>query len=99
MGYLGKEALERLITNVYKIKIKNLIVFNYEACVQTKVKRQILQRQFSRIAPRLFWRIRFDIFELERAYNQLKYALVIQDEFTGYIWAYLVAGKTQDEFI
>ena len=42
-------------------------------------------RPESRIALRPFWRVRFDIFELERAYNQLKYALVIQDEFTGHI--------------
>ena len=31
--------------------------------------------------------------------NQLKYALVIQDEFTSHIWAYPVAGKTQDKFV
>ena len=99
MGHLGKEALERLMSSVYGVKIKGPIVFNCQACLQAKAKRQISRRQSSRIAPRPFWRVRFDIFELERAYNQLKYALVIQDEFTGHIWAYPVAGKTQDEFV
>ena len=99
MGHLGKEALERLMTNVYSVKIKGPVVLNCQACLQAKAKRQISRRQSSRIAPRLFWCIRFDIFELERAYNQLKHALVIQDEFTGHIWAYPVVGKTSDKFV
>jgi len=85
MRHLGKETLKRLISNVYKIKIKGLIVFNYEAYFQAKAKRQISRRQSNRILPKLFWRIRFNIFKLERAYNQLKYALVVQDKFTGHI--------------
>jgi hypothetical protein len=44
IGYLDKEALERLIFNVYRIKIKGPIVFNYEAYVQAKAKRQISRR-------------------------------------------------------
>ena len=99
MGHLGKEALERLMSNVYGVKIKGSLTFNCQACLQAKAKRQVSRRQSSRIAPRPIWRIRFDIFELERAYNQLKYALVIQDEFSGHIWAYPLAGKTQEEFV
>ena len=29
----------------------------------------------------------------------MRYAVVIQDEFTGYIWVYPLAGKTQEEFV
>jgi hypothetical protein len=77
MGYLGKEALERLISNVYGIKIRGSLTFNCQPCLQAKAKRQISRRQPGRISPRPFWRIRFNIFKLERAYNQLKYALII----------------------
>jgi hypothetical protein len=87
------------MSNVYGVKIKGPIAFNCQACLQAKAKRQISRRQPSRISPRPFWRIRMDIFELERAYNQLRYAFVIQDEFSGHIWAYPLAGKTQDEFV
>jgi hypothetical protein len=45
------------------------------------------------MALRPLWRIRFDIFKLERAYNQIRYALVIQDEFLGYIWVYTLPEK------
>ena len=41
MGYLGKEALERLISNIYGVKIKGPVVFNCQACLQAKAKRQI----------------------------------------------------------
>ena len=99
MGHLGKEALERLMTNVYGVKIKGPVVFNCQACLQAKAKRQISRRQPARIAPRPLWRIHFDLFYLENAYNQMKYALVIKDEFSGYIWVYVQPGKTQDEFL
>jgi len=52
MGHLGKEALERLMTNVYGVKIKGPVVFNCQACLQAKAKRQISRRQPARIAPR-----------------------------------------------
>jgi hypothetical protein len=99
MGHLGKEALERLMSNVYGVKIKGPVVFNCEACIQGKAKKNISRRQPARIAPRPLWRIHFDLFHLEKAFNQMRYALVIKDEFTGHIWAYPVAGKTQDEFV
>ena len=44
MGHLGKEALERLISNVYKVKIKRPIAFNCQACLQAKAKWQISRR-------------------------------------------------------
>lgn len=85
MGHLGKEALERLVSNVYGVKIRGPLTINCQACLQAKAKQQISRRPSGRMAPRPLWRIRFDIFELERAYNQMRYALVIQDEFSGHI--------------
>jgi hypothetical protein len=99
MGHLGKEALERLMSNVYGVKIKGPIVFNCEGCIQGKAKRNISRRQPARIAPRPLWRIHFDLFHLENAYNQMRYALIIKDEFSGYIWMYALPGKTQEEFL
>jgi hypothetical protein len=29
----------------------------------------------------------------------MRYALVIKDEFSGYIWVYVQLGKTQNEFL
>jgi len=54
MGHLGKEALEKLMSNVYDVKIKGPVTFNYQACLQAKAKRQISRRQSSRISPRPF---------------------------------------------
>jgi hypothetical protein len=99
MGHLGKDALERLMSNVYGVRIKGPVVFNCQACIQGKAKRNISRRQPARIAPRPLWRIHFDLFHLENAYNQMRYALVIKDEFSGYIWVYVQPGKTQDEFL
>jgi hypothetical protein len=38
MGHLGKEALERLVSNVYGVKIKGLLTINCQACLQAKAK-------------------------------------------------------------
>jgi hypothetical protein len=53
MDYLGKEALERLISNVYRIKIRGLLTFNCQTYLQVKAKRQILRRQLIRMASKL----------------------------------------------
>ena len=99
MRHLGKEALKRLVSNVYGVKIRGPLTVNCQACLQAKAKKQISRRPSRRMAPRPLWRIRFDLFTLEKAYNQMRYAVVIQDEFTGYIWVYPLAGKTQEEFV
>lgn len=44
MGHLGKDALERLMSNVYGVRIKGPVVFNCQACLQAKAKRQISRR-------------------------------------------------------
>ena len=51
MGHLGKEALEKLMSNVYGVKIKGPIVINCQACSQAKAKRQISRQQSSKITP------------------------------------------------
>jgi hypothetical protein len=38
MDYLGKEVLERLVLSVYSIKIKGLLIINYQAYLQAKAK-------------------------------------------------------------
>ncbi len=87
------------MSNIYGIKIKGLVIFNYKACIQGKAKKTILQRQLARIVSRLLQYIHFDLFYLENAYNQMRYALVIKDEFSRYIWVYSQLGRTQDKFL
>jgi hypothetical protein len=99
MGYLGKDALERLMSNVYGVKIKGQLTFNCQTCLQRKARKNISHRQPARIAPRSLWHIHFDLFHLKNSYNQMRYALLIKDECSGYIWVYVQPGKTQNEFL
>jgi len=98
-GHIGQDALERLMSETYGVRIKGQLTINCEECIQATAKRKVSRRPANRKAPRPLWRIHLDLFQLERSFVGYERALVIQCEYSGQIWVYPLPDKTQDEVV
>ncbi|RMZ76754.1 hypothetical protein DV736_g6702, partial [Chaetothyriales sp. CBS 134916] len=98
-GHIGREALERLMTATYGVRIKGQLTLDCEACIQAAAKQKISRRPAIRVAPRPLWRIHFDLFQLPPSSVGYERALVIRDEYSGQIWMYALPNKTQEEVV
>jgi Reverse transcriptase (RNA-dependent DNA polymerase) len=96
-GHIGQDALERLMSETYGVRIKGQLTISCEACAQATAKRKISRRAANKIASRPLWRIHFDLFQLTRSSVGFERALVIRDEYSGRIWTYSLPDKTQEE--
>jgi hypothetical protein len=96
-GHIGQDALERLMSETYGVRIKGQLTISCEACVRATTKRKVSRRAANRMASRPLWRIHFDLFQLIPSSVGLERALVIRDEYSGRIWAYTLPDKTQEE--
>jgi hypothetical protein len=93
LGHLGAEALEKLVENTTGAKITGPLKIDCADCSGANGIRVISRRRGSRRSPRPFWRIYFDIFSLEVAYNGMRKALVICDEYTGMYFVYALPNQ------
>ncbi|MFL5692379.1 MAG: reverse transcriptase domain-containing protein [Ktedonobacteraceae bacterium] len=96
-GHIGQDALERLMSETYGVRIKGQLTTSCEACIRATAKRKVSRRAPKRMASRPLWRIHFDLFQLIPSSVGLERALVIQDEYSGRIWVYPLPDKTQEE--
>lgn len=96
-GHPSQEALEKLLTESYGVKIKGQLRNACESCALATANRQISRRAANRTAPRPLWRIHLDLFQLTPSSVGYERALVIQDEHSGLIWVYPLPNKTQEE--
>ena len=95
-GHIGKNALEKLISATYGVRIKGQLTLECEDCIQAKAKEHVSRRTSNQRSPRPFWRISVDLFELTPSMTGMVRALVIQDEYSGEIWVYTLPGKAQE---
>jgi hypothetical protein len=95
-GHIGKEALEKLISAAYGVKIQGQLTLECEDCIQAKAKEHVSRRPSNQRSPRPFWRISIDLFEQVQSMTNMARALVIQDEYSGEIWVYPLPDKSQD---
>ena len=93
-GHIGQDALERLMSETYGVRIKGQLTINCEACTRATAKRKISRRPPNRIASRPLWRIHFDLFQLIPSSVGYERALVIRDEYSGRLWMYPLPDKT-----
>jgi hypothetical protein len=96
-GHIGQDALERIMSDTYGVRIKGQLTISCEACVRATAKRKVSRRAANRVASRPLWRIHFDLFQLVPSSVGLERALVIRDEYSGRIWIYPLPNKTQEE--
>jgi transposase InsO family protein len=95
LGHLNAAALEQLVQQTTGAKIRGPIQVECEGCSLAKATRVVSRRKPLTTAPRPFWRIYVDIFNMTTSYNGRKAALLIKDEFTGMIFIYLLSDQTQ----
>jgi Pol polyprotein, beta-barrel domain len=98
-GHLGKEALEKLISATYGVRIRGQLTLECEDCIQAKAKQHVSRRPSNNRSPRPLWRISIDLFELSMSMTGMVRALVIQDEYSGEIWLYTLPDKSQDSVL
>jgi hypothetical protein len=94
MGHLGANALEQLAEQTTGCKIKGPLKVECQDCAVSKATRIISRRSAQTAAPRPFWRVHLDIFDLHISYNGKSCALLIRDEFTSMIYIYVLQDHT-----
>ncbi len=94
-GHCSPEALERLASAGQNVKFKASEAKAYTYYRLSEAKRVISRRapQLSK-ARRPFWRVHFDLFQLDMAYNGHKYTLAFKDEYSGAIVITTLPSKT-----
>jgi hypothetical protein len=89
LGHLDADALEHLVEQTIGSKIKGPVKVECKACAISKATRIVSRRSPQTQAPRPFWRIHIDIFDLHTSYNGKTCALLIRDEYTSMIFIYV----------
>ena len=84
-GHPGKDALEHLVKNATGVKIKGPLIIEYEDYSQAKAIRVVSRRLPSDLSNAFGRRLFFNIFTYQHSYDGYRYALLIKDEFLGYI--------------
>ena len=98
LGHPSPEVLQRVLTQLYGKRITSLSL-KCEPCRLAKATRQINRTTSHNAALRPLGRICIDLFELEPSINKMVRALVIKDEYTGYIWVYPLPDKSQESIL
>jgi len=98
-GHLAPEALEHLVKQTRGVKIQGIPTVKCEACATAKATQVISQRESEHRSRQPFWRISLDLFDLPVAINSHRYAMTITDEFSGFIWVFTMAHKSDSSKI
>ena len=94
LGHLGADALEHLVEQTTGSKIVGPIKVECTDCATSKATRVISRRSPQTRAPRPFWRVYVDIFDMHTLYNGKNYVLLIRDEYTSMIFIYILRDYT-----
>ena len=93
-GHLGPEALEKLVQSARGVRIRGVPTVKCEACAVSKSTQVISRRESEHRSRQPLWRITLDLFDLPHAINGHRYAMPITDEFSGRIWVFTMAHKS-----
>jgi hypothetical protein len=94
LGHLGADALEHLVEQTIGAKIKGPVKVECNACAISKATRIVSRRSPQTKAPRPFWRVYIDVFDLHTSYNGKTCALLIRDEYTSITFIYVLPDHT-----
>ena len=76
------------------VKIRGIPTVKCEACATAKATQVISRRESKHQSRQPSWRILLDLFDLPVAINGHRYAMTITDEFSGLIWVFTMAHKS-----
>jgi hypothetical protein len=92
-GYLGPQALQKLVHHVRNVIITGPSRVTCEYCALAYAKQVISRRATKRRSPRPFWRVVWDLFDYPVAYDNSSWMLVIKDEFSGKLFVFPLPSK------
>ncbi|KAJ3454388.1 hypothetical protein MRS44_018282 [Fusarium solani] len=93
--HAGPQALEQLVLQTKGVRIKGPTTVQCTACGTGKATEIISRRESSDRSRQPFYRIFVDIFEFPAAFNGHRYVLLITDEFSGMMFSWSLASKTE----
>jgi hypothetical protein len=98
MGHPGPSALEHLVNAFKRIKIKGLIIVQYETCALAKIRKQI------RRAPRKSdenpgKHIAVDFHNYASGINEYTSQMILTNRATGYVWNYYFVTRKSANLI
>ena len=93
--HAGPQALEQLVLQTKGVRINGPTTVQCTACGTGKATEIISRRESSDRSRQPFYRIFIDIFEFPAAYNGHRYVLLITDEFSGMMFSWSLASKTE----
>jgi hypothetical protein len=96
-GHLGPWALQALVKNCRNVIIKGTARVKCEHCAQTHAAKVISRRQSEHRSARPFYRVSWDLFDFEEAFNGSSWMLMIKDEYSGKLYPFDLKSKAQSE--
>jgi hypothetical protein len=76
------------------VKIEAIPCKHCEACNLAKATNVVSRRASDNRSQRPFWRIQVDVFFQTLGYNQHRYLLLVKEEYSGVIYGYTMASKS-----
>ncbi|KAJ3453410.1 hypothetical protein MRS44_017657 [Fusarium solani] len=92
--HAGPQALEQLVLQTKGVRIKGPTTVQCTACGTGKATEIISRRESSDRSRQPFYRTFIDIFEFPAAFNGHRYVLLMTDEFSGMMFSWSLASKT-----
>ncbi|RAQ98619.1 reverse transcriptase domain protein [Stemphylium lycopersici] len=97
-GHLGPRALEALVEAARGVRIKGIERVKCKHCAQTHAK-QVISRRPKERAPRPYWRISWDLFDMPEGRLGEQWIQVIKDEYSGKLHVYVLHAKSIGEIM
>jgi hypothetical protein len=91
-GHLAPEALRALVYATRGVRLHGTARLRCEHCAVTHAKQCISRRPRER-APRPYYRISWDLFDMPRGRIGEQWLLIIKDDFSGKIHLYVITTK------
>lgn len=92
-GHLGFKAFRVFVKYVRNVEIDGIIRLKCKYCACVYVIKVVSRRLLENKLLRLFWRIYWNWFDYLLGYNEIKWLLVIKDEYSETFYGYLVVSK------
>lgn len=93
-GHLGPKALRALVQHARNVKINGTPRRECEYCARTYATKIVSRRTSERRAPRPFYRISWDLFDMERSgFDGSCWLLALKDEYSGKLWTVPLQNK------
>jgi hypothetical protein len=97
-GHLGQKALQALVTRARNVRINGTKRIKCSHCATTHAK-QVISRRPRERAPRPYYRVAWDLFDMPPGRSGEQWILVLKCSYSGKIHCFNLQGKTLSEIM